>query len=380
MELREAQSALLEISNKEKITPAEKRQFDALLAKISLLKSGAISDEVRKSQADSIMGFPVERLTDEQRSIHSASMRMRDIARGASAEYRTYSPWDNVTPSGAADYIPTQFEQRLVELQMAAGPLYAGSPAVTNVETSTGAARQMPMTDDTASTGYVQTQNGIFTEAEVALAQVSMGTKTFSSGFVQYSVELAQDVASWGSLEKILTSSLAKRLSRIQNSTFLATLLTTLASNSSASVAAAGATVVHDDITNLVGSVNAQYRYSNQAGFLMNSGSQKALANLKGTDGLPIFRHVLASKPTLLDYPVYVSDFADPINTSGKKPILFGDWSYVFLRHIPGIELQKLQERYVDQFSDALVARKRADMQYACPATSDSAIKMLSFA
>jgi HK97 family phage major capsid protein len=100
---------------------------------------------------------------------------------------------------------------------------------------------------------------------------------------------------------------------------------------------------------------------------------------LKTTGGLPIFKHILAQKPTLLDYPVYVSDFADPINTSGKHPILFGDWSYVFLRHIPGIELQKLQERYVDQYSDALVARKRADMQYACPSTSDSAIKMLSF-
>jgi HK97 family phage major capsid protein len=359
------------------VTPQDKQRFNFLMSQVSLLKSGALSDETRMASADALaeeFGFAKINRSEAISETRKASDAMRRII--LYPETRTYSP---MTTGTDGPVIPQQFEQRLVEMQMSAGPLYAGSPAISNIETSTNAPRKMPTTDDTASSGYVQTEAGAPTEAEFVLSQVSMGTTTFSSGLVQYSGELAQDVLSWAGLEQILLGSLSKRLGRIQNSTFLAALLTALGNNSTASVAAAGSSIVHDDVTNLVGSVNASYRYSDRAGFLMNTGSQKALGNLKTSDGLPIFKHILAAKPTLLDYPVYVSDYADPINTSGKNPILFGDWSYVYCRHIPGFEIQVLKERYIDQFSDAILARKRADLQYSVPSTSDSAIKMLHF-
>jgi HK97 family phage major capsid protein len=87
---------------------------------------------------------------------------------------------------------------------------------------------------------------------------------------------------------------------------------------------------------------------------------------------------VMASRPKLMDYPVYVSDYADSI-ASTKNPILFGAWEYVFIRHIPGVELQVMRQRFLEQYSTGFIARKRADLQYAVPATSDSAIKMLHF-
>jgi hypothetical protein len=44
LELKQSQQALMELANKSSLSVAEHRKFDALLAKISLIKSGAISE------------------------------------------------------------------------------------------------------------------------------------------------------------------------------------------------------------------------------------------------------------------------------------------------------------------------------------------------
>ncbi len=340
-----------------KLSAEQQKRSSYLLAKISALKSGSLATdgEERNARADA--------MSIELR----ASQELRSIILGEKRALVT---------TNAGFLIPTQFEARLLEMQMAIGPLYAGSPAVSNVETESNGPRKMPLTDDTSATAYVQTETGAPTAADLAVSQVSMGTSTFSSGLVLLSNELIQDTSGWTTGEKVLQSSLAKRLSRIQNKTFLQSLLTTLGSNASVSIAAAGTSPVPTDIVNLIGAVNAQYRYSDRAAFLMNSITQSVLGNLKESTGRPIFKHVMAAKPTLLDYSVFVTPYADSI-ASTKNPIIFGDWSYVFIRHIPGIELQVMRQRYAEQFSTAFIARKRADMQYAVPTTADSPLKYM---
>jgi HK97 family phage major capsid protein len=356
---------------------------DVLVARASLIKQRAaslVSDEERLAKLNDLRaseGLPaVERLGSDKSAAQRASEEVRSAILG---EQRTYTALNISVGSQGGFFVPAQFEERLIELQMSAGPLYAGSPALSNIETTSNGPRKMPLTDDTAATGYVQTENGAPTEAEVTLSQVSMGTSTFSSGIVVMSNELIQDISGWATGEGVLQSSLAKRLGRIQNSTFLASLITTLTANSSASVAAAGSVLAYRDLVALVGGVNAAYRYSDKAGFLMNSSTQKLIAGLADSQGRPLFPDVMASRPKLMGYPVYISDFADSV-ASGKNPILFGDWSYVFLRHIPGIALQTMKERFSENFQTGFIARKRADMQYSVPSTSDSAIKMLHFA
>jgi HK97 family phage major capsid protein len=277
--------------------------------------------------------------------------------------------------------VPTQFEKQLILTALAAGPLVAGSPACSEVQTPTGGARKMPISDDLANIGFVQVEGSSspYSEGELTLGQVSMGATTFSSGIAVLSNELLQDAEWVVTGEKVLQSTLGKRLGRIQNSTFLPALITALGSNPSASVAAGASTLAYSDLTNLVGAVNAQYRYSEKAGFLMNSSTQKAIANLKDSQLRPIFADVMASRPTLMDYPVFVSDYADSISST-KNPILFGDFSYVFIRHIPGITLQVMTQRFIENYQTGFIARKRADLQYAVPTTADSAIKMLHFA
>jgi HK97 family phage major capsid protein len=62
---------------------------------------------------------------------------------------------------------------------------------------------------------------------------------------------------------------------------------------------------------------------------------------------------------------------------AGKNAILFGDFSYVFTRSMPGYDLQVLKEQFAVNGYTGVILRKRTDLQYAIPSTSDSAIKML---
>jgi len=278
-------------------------------------------------------------------------------------------------------FVPQQFEKEMVLMQLASGPLFASSPLLTDIQTSSGNPRKLPATDDTANVGYVTGENSAATEADLVLGQVSMSATSFNSGIVLVSNELIQDIASFGSAEQVLQKSLAGRLSRIQNKTFLASLLTTLTANSSAAVAAGAGAIAADDVHNLIYSVNASYRASSKAAFLMNSTTAKSITSLKDTQGKFVYemKRDEQGRVTLEGFPVYFSDYADNIATT-KNPILFGDFSYLMMRHVPGIELQVLTTRYADQASTGVIARKRSDLQYGVLSTSDSAIKMLHFA
>jgi HK97 family phage major capsid protein len=79
----------------------------------------------------------------------------------------------------------------------------------------------------------------------------------------------------------------------------------------------------------------------------------------------------------LLGYRCFVSDYADNIVT-GNHPLIFGDWSYLYSRHVPGFELQVMKERFSADGFQGFIIRQRGDIQYSVPSTSESAIKMLT--
>jgi HK97 family phage major capsid protein len=322
---------------------------------------------MRLSDAMLVEGEP--RNTDEQRA---ASLRFRETLR--LGEARTYSP---MTTSGQPQIIPQDFSDKMAQLMLAAGPLYFGSPVLTNIERTNLEPLKVPVSTD-LNQGYFQTEAGAVTEQELGFDKVSLGKNTVSSGIILLSTELVEDISSWTSVEALIQRTAAARLSRKQNSAFLASLQTALAANSSASVAAAGSTLAYGDLTNLVAGVNAQYRYSESAGFIMNSNTAKAISNLKDSQNRPLFKKILAPEPELMDYPVYVSDYAQDIG-SGNSPIVFGSLEYIYSRHVPGFELQVLRQRFIaDGGYQAVILRQRGDIQYSVPSASESAIKMLT--
>src|SRR5580700_5530516 len=111
MELKAAQDELLEISSRSKIGPAEKRRFDALLSRVSLLKSGAISDEVREKQAADLareMGLPhVDFASEATRTKREDSENLRMYL--AKGELRTYAGMQIETDSAGGYFVPHTF-------------------------------------------------------------------------------------------------------------------------------------------------------------------------------------------------------------------------------------------------------------------------------
>jgi HK97 family phage major capsid protein len=301
----------------------------------------------------------------------AASLRVRDAILG---EARTYSP---MSDSGQPQLIAADFSAQMAQLMLSAGPMYFGSPVLTSIERSNLSPTKIPVSTD-LGVGYDQTEAGNTTEQELNFSSVNLSKNTISSGIILVSQDLCVDLESWTTVEALIQRTASARLSRRQNQKFIPLLVTNLAANSSASIASATTGLLGgDDIASLVASVNGQYRSSASAGFLLNSDTARQIFNIKDSEGMRMFKHVLDPKPTLLGYPVFVSDYADSIAT-GNRPLIFGAWSYVYSRHVPGFELQVMKERFSLDGYQGIIIRQRGDIQYSVPSTSESALKMVT--
>ena len=380
--LREQRDALLREAQQltgPNATKADLKKADVLMARAKNFSSRESMQARAAIALEEVSGQRIEIETEEQRSDRLSREEERATLRKllfgtmpeGSYELRTYSAL-----SDTSTLVAQQFVDTLALTQKAAGPLYAGSPLVTNVTTGTGLTAKLPCLDDTASDGFEVDESVAESDGVFSPTNTSITLRKFSSGICLYSMELADSVEAWEPLTQILARSLGIRLGRAQNKAFLATLLTALGSNSSASVSSGTASVIVEaDLIALVSAVNASYRAN--AAFLMSTDAAKKIAAIQDSQGLPIHKHVLAPNPTLLDYPVYISDYCDSVAT-GNHPVLFGDWSTMYCRQTEGFGIRTFKERFVDQGSFAVLVRKRASMVYSIPSTADSAIKMLT--
>lgn len=363
-QLEEISREMGTLSLRSSLTAQEDRRMTYLTSQAATFRS-LIAAEV---------GNVETRETRKSQPTEERQMVRRMLANEGFAETRTYTPMQ----SANSPYVPQGFVKKLVEAQMSAGPLFAGSPILTDVSGGETGPTKIPVMDDTSTQGYVQTEDSTETDINpAALSNVTSTLTRFSSGMILYSMELAQDVTTFDSFTGILANALGKRLGRIQNSTFLASVMTALGANSSAAVSSVTSGVIgYEDVVGLVSEVNAAYRSSAGAGFLMNSSTALALSKIEGNDLRPIFREILAPQPKLLGYPVHISDYADSIAT-GNRPVVFGDFSTLCAR-ATDLEIKVFTERFVDQGSYALLARRRSDIKYAVQSTSDSALKYIS--
>jgi HK97 family phage major capsid protein len=370
IEKEQLRSKIAELSTKPNLSATERTQLNALLAQVADVRA----TEQRAARAEAALASAKKDLNiTEERDRGAASMQLRDMLRG---EARTYSPMSLGTEGTSV--IAAQFADKLVQAQKAAGPFFCGSPVLSNIERNTTGTMKLPVVDDTSASGFVLTENSSIGEQEVTGFQSSsIGTKTFSSGIVLASLSLVEDVNGWANYETLLASTIGKRLSRIQNATFVPQLMTALTANSSAAVAAAGSTLAESDVENVVSAVDASYRQSASCGFVMNGATQKALSLLKDTTGRRLFKKILEQSPEIYGYPVYICPSVDSVG-SGKNPVLFGDLSYVYTRSIPSYEVKVLREQFILNRQVGLIMAKRGDLAYSLPTTADSAVKYIA--
>lgn len=349
-----------DLSQREHLTPQEKRRFDAVKSQISLVKNGL--------NPSAIVASDVSRLKDELRGYNS-----RELPAEVEADYRswflgmskrsysvskygieergvveagTQSIMYTQGPEGGY-FVPVGFDDRAD----AALKQYDELFDVENhnaIYTPTGAPLSVPAYDDTQNAAQVVGENTRITttlpppaNAPIPTAYpVTLNATTFRGDIIPVSFESVQDAGvSWGALfEKIFAVRMARGVGRwlVNN------LLTALNNLDTPEIIAAGAAVNTGgaqtgansigipDLVQLVYGLDKAYRRG--AKFYMNDNTAFEIHQLTDKMGRPIFD---PDQPleSLFGWPI-VRCPSLPTIAPNAPTVLFGNPHYFYVRHV----------------------------------------------
>jgi HK97 family phage major capsid protein len=199
-------------------------------------------------------------------------------------------------------------------------------------KTTTGNVFSYPTSDGTAETGERLAENATATALDPSFGSAPLQTWKYSSKIFAVPFELLSD--SNIDIEAYIFSRAAARIGRITNTDF--TVGTgTAQPQGFAGVAGVGKvgttgqtlTVIHDDLVDLVHSVNTAYRQTLQGlAFQMADSSFKVVRKLKDTSGRPLYLPDDGDSPeSILGYPVVVNDDV-AVMAANAKSIFFGNF------------------------------------------------------
>jgi len=326
VELKQAQNQLLELSNRPTLTAGEKRQFDALLAKISLLKSGAISDEVRLAEVDQLAkeyGLPRVDLSARR----AEREELRNWLRNA-PETRSYSPLTEPNST-----VPAAFFKELMLGIAQYDPIFSADN-IRLITLDNARPMTVPALDLSQVTAAVvgQAVDNPPTVNPVA-GSMSLGTFTYRSNPIACTMELEQD--SFESISEILTQAFQVGMARgigadliNGNGTTAPQGLLTAATDSTVTTAAAGV-IAAADISDIYFSVNRAYRASPKCAWVMADATYEMVRLAKDSNNRPLLNmskdgEVLMGKKILISPSMPTG--------AGSRAIVFGDLSQYVCR------------------------------------------------
>jgi HK97 family phage major capsid protein len=210
---------------------------------------------------------------------------------------------------------------------------------------------------------------------------------------VRLSVQLLQDAAF--DIESWLIKALATRIGRVTNRHFTIGNGTTqpegIVTAAGAGVLDASLTIDYADLIALEHSVDDAYRAN--AEWMFHDTTLLTLKQMKAVeDGRPLWLPGLAvnAPDTILGYP-YVINQAMPEAAAEEKGILFGDFSYYFIRDVMAdTRILRLEERFAEYLQVGFLMFFRTDGLFASPteiegsseqsANESAPVKYLQFA
>lgn len=278
------------------------------------------------------------------------SSEERQVLKDGVAEFRAQTAG---TTTAGGYTVPTEIATFIAEAMKATGPMY-DEDVCTVITTNSGAAIKVPTVDDTASVAVAHTEGAALTDdagSDVVFGQKSLDAYAFDTEFVRWSWELEADGIF--NMEQLLGRLLGQRLGRIANSQ-----LTTGTGSSAPNgvvtasglgiTAAATAAITADEIINFLHSVDPAYRVSPKARFMFNDSTLAAIRKLKDGQNNYLWQMGDVSKGvpgTLLGHAYSVNQAMDSL-AAAKKVMLFGDFSYYFVRKVGAPVLGVMRERF----------------------------------
>jgi HK97 family phage major capsid protein len=257
--------------------------------------------------------------------------------------------------------VPTSFANTLVNALRETGVMRQISTVIT---TDSGETFQIPTVTAHGTAAWVA-ENAAFSASDETFGQGSLSA--YKAGtLIKVSEELLQDAAF--DLEAYIRNEFGLRIGILENTAYVAGdgsgKPTGVATQASAGVTAAGAAAITaDELMDLYHSLLSPYRA--RATWLFKDSTIKLIRKLKtGVSGDNTYLWqpgLIAGAPdTLLGRPVYVDpDMAAA--TTGLVSVLFGDFSYYWIRDVNGIQFQRLNELYAENGQVGFRAYHRTD-------------------
>lgn len=275
--------------------------------------------------------------------------------------------------------VPEDFYRRLIEAMQAFGGMRMAR--TTKISTASGASMPIPLVDDTYNEGAILSEgSNLDTDgADPTFGSKELGAYMYTSKMVRVSLQLLQDSAF--NLESWLATALGRRLGRITNKHFTTGLGTTqpegILTAAAAGVTDASISLDYADLISLEHSIDPAYR-GNGAQWMFHDTTLALLKSIKATeDGRPIWLPGLAvnAPDTILGYQ-YVVNQAMPQAAAGEKAILFGDFSYYFIRDVQDIRILRLEEKFAEYLQVGFLAFLRTDGVFAAPSELEGSSEM----
>ena len=249
------------------------------------------------------------------------------------------------------------------------------------VQTDSGEDLLYPNMDDTGTNAVLVAEAASAAVQDITFAQTTLSAYNLGTGRVMVSRQLLQDAAF--PVEDWVNTAFEGRFSRGING--YATTGTgssqpqgVVTASGLGKTAAAVAAITAAELMDLEHSVDREYRKLG-ASFMMHDGTMRALKQLSlgAADSTPLWLPSLrdGEPDTLLGYPIVINNDMDTLATA-KKVVLFGYFKSYVMRMVNGVFMQRLDERYAEQFLIAFLAWQRFDSRYIGP-SSDKCIKHL---
>jgi HK97 family phage major capsid protein len=224
----------------------------------------------------------------------------------------------------------------------------------TIVTTERGVPLLYPIVEDFDNEATEIAENTQVSQLDVEqFGSLLLGPRKLASKIIVIPYELLED--SPFALVDFLARVVGERCGRGANKLYTTMALTAAPA---AVTTAAPAAITGDEIINTFYSVDAAYRDSPSAGWLMHSSMLKYVRELKdGSQRYLFYKNKDAGSPdTLMGKPVIPNYHMSSSPSASTPSMYFGDLSKVLIHDVGGVRLRRLYERYGDSDQVGLIA------------------------
>jgi len=373
-ELIKGATAIVDAAQKEgrSLNAEEKSKFDAMEAdarsikdQIDIIERTAEMKKELAANAEVREAAPkATRKGAFEKYLRNGMGALNSNERSMMAELRGTSTQIAGTDSLGGFLVPQDFSN---ELDMAT--LFTGEVErlAKKLNTAGGALLDYPTINDTATDAGLISEAAAVTVQDMTFANAQLSAYNYASQ-VRVSMQLLQDNAF--DLNAFLAEAMGERIARATNAAF------TTGTGSSqpqgiitgatlGNTAASATAIAADDILDLIHSIDPSYRNKPTFGLMANDSVISVIRSLGlgSANDFPIFiPSMTAGEPDkLFGFNLYYNNDMASAITTGQKTLLAADFSKFVVRSAGGVQMVRLNERYMDELEVGFVSYARKD-------------------